>query len=301
MTANNCKPLRMAIIGLGKMGRLHLKTWQRIPEVQVAAIVDHDTRLTEWVEKQGAAFLDDVRALPGLIDFAVVATPSAAHLDSALPLLEAGIHCLIEKPLALDFSASRTLVSAARSHQTLLAVGHSERFNPSIHLAHSAVAAKECTVEVIRAAPYASTQSDSDVVQDLMVHDIDWILQALGPPLGEVNVLEKRSRKGQLSHVSCRLSFADGKRVTLTACREADVKRRHVVLLEGNQVSQLIDLDSPVSADEPDALTRQAMAFLHALQGRPSPIALGSQALAVMHLSDRVRLRCMSSTEGVTA
>lgn len=287
-------PLRLAIVGLGKMGQLHCATWRRIPGVRLTALVDSDPAMATWAAEQGVAFANDCRALHGTIDLAVIATPSAQHLESALPLLEAGIHCLVEKPLALDFAACRQLVSAAQQRGVLLAVGHSERFNPAIHLARNALSGPASQAEVVRAVPRPRTAqtSDCDVVQDLMVHDLDWLIDAFGPPQEDICVLAWRSQHGQLSHVRCQLTFAAGRRVDLTACREGDRRQRQVLLRDSDAQARVINLDVPRPSHEPDALTRQALAFLQALDGKPSPIALGRHALAVMDIGDRIRRGC---------
>ncbi|MFV3367646.1 Gfo/Idh/MocA family protein [Pseudomonas sp. NY15435] len=294
MSATLYEPLRVAVVGLGKMGRLHCSAWQRIPDVRLTTLVECDARQAAWATTLGLPCLDSAQALVGKVDVAVIATPSDRHVDSALPLLEAGIHCLVEKPLALTFSECRQLVEAGRRCGALLAVGHSERFNPALHLARSALSGHVPCVEVIRAAPAAqgSQRSDSDVVQDLMIHDIDWLLDTLGTPDDDVRVLEWRRQEGQLSHVRCQLTFADGRRVNLTACRESTNRQRHVRLYEGDVANRVIDLDVRYASHEPDALTRQAQAFLMALRGEPSPIALGNQALQAVLLGERIRNGC---------
>ncbi|MGC4009018.1 MAG: Gfo/Idh/MocA family oxidoreductase [Pseudomonas sp.] len=288
------KPLRVAVVGLGKMGRLHCAAWQRLPDVRLTTLVDCAPEQIAWATDQGMTCLDSADALIGKVDVAVIATPSDRHVDSAQPLLEAGIHCLVEKPLALTFAGCRQLIEASRRGGALLAVGHSERFNPALHLARSALSGQAPCVEVIRAAPTppGSTRGDSDVVQDLMIHDIDWLLDTLGTPDGEVRVLEWRQQQGQLSHVRCQLNYPNGRRVNLTACRESPHRQRQVRLYEGDMANRVIDLDVRYASHEPDALTRQAQAFLMALRGEPSPIALGSQALEAVLLGERIRNGC---------
>lgn len=287
-------PPRVAIVGLGKMGRLHYSAWQRLPDARLTTLVDCNPEQVDWASAQGMSCLDNVQALPGTVEVAVIATPSDRHVDCALPLLESGIHCLVEKPLALTFAGCRQLIEASRRSGALLAVGHSERFNPALHLARSALSGHAPCVEVIRAAPntQGSPRSDSDVVQDLMIHDIDWLLDTLGAPESDVSVLEWRRQGGQLSHVRCQLSFADGRRVNLTACRESSTRQRQVTLFDGEVANRVIDLDVRYASHEPDALTRQAQAFLMALRGEPSPIALGSQALEAVLLGERIRNGC---------
>ncbi|WP_157715178.1 Gfo/Idh/MocA family protein [Pseudomonas sp. PB120] len=293
MTSLN-KPLRLGIVGLGKMGRLHCKSWRQVPGIQLRALVDNDPGKAEWAAEQGCEFFSDSRALLGKVDLAVIATPSSEHLGSALPLLEGRIHCLVEKPLALDFAACRQLVLAAQQHQVLLAVGHSERFNPAIQLAQQALAGPVSRADILRVVPrLMAGMADTDVVLDLMVHDIDWLLDTLGEPGGEIRILEHRRSAGQLSHVRCELAFAGGKRVNLTACREDQVRRQ--VILHGPDESRIIDLDQTGLSHQPDALTRQALAFVQSLGGRRSAIALGRDALAVMDLSERIRQHCSIS------
>lgn len=287
-------PLRAAIVGLGKMGRLHCAAWQRLPDVRLTTLVDCAPEQIAWATAQAMTCLDSAEALVGRVDVAIIATPSDQHVDCALPLLEAGIHCLVEKPLALTFAGCRQLVDASRRSGALLAVGHSERFNPALHLARSALSGHAPCVEVIRAAPppQRSLKSDSDVVQDLMIHDLDWLLDTLGAPEEELRLLEWRRQDGQLSHVRCQLNYANGRRVNLTACRESDRRQRQVRLYEGDMANRVIDLDVRYASHEPDALTRQAQAFLMALRGEPSPIALGSQALEAVLLGERIRNGC---------
>lgn len=286
-------PLRVGIVGLGKMGLLHGKTWQRLAGVQLVAVVDADPAKAAWAAAHGCAFFGQSRALVGLVDLAIIATPSSDHALSTLPLLEAGIHCLVEKPLALDFASCRQLVACAHQHQALLAVGHSERFNPAIHLARRALAGSACLAEIVRVVPRpAQHRSDSDVVQDLMVHDLDWLLDVLGKPHDDIRILEQRQYAGQLAHVRCELKFAAGTRVRLTACRDDAQQRRQVILHHPHAERQVIELGAAIPQGQPDALTRQAMALLQALRGEASSIALGQAALAVMNLGERIRQQC---------
>lgn len=294
MSAAPSKSLRVAIVGLGKMGRLHCTAWQRLADVRLTTLVDCDPAQITWAAAQGMICLERAEDLVGTVDVAVIATPSDQHVNSALPLLEAGIHCLVEKPLALTLAGGRQLIDASRRGGALLAVGHSERFNPALHLARSAMSGHAPCIEVIRATPASpdTLRSNSDVVQDLMIHDIDWLLDTLGAPEIDVRVLEWRRQEGQLSHVRCQLSFADGRRVNLTACREGTSRQRQVRLYEDDMANRVIDLDVRHASHEPDALTRQAQAFLLALRGEPSPIALGKQALDAVQLSERIRSSC---------
>lgn len=292
--------LRVGIVGLGKMGALHLQTWQRLSQVSLTALADCNPARADWAKAQGCVFCSDSHELAPYIDIAIIATPTWAHLESTLPLLAAGVHCLVEKPLALDFAVSRKMVASARQHQVLLAVGHSERFNPAIHLARAALAEEPDAMEIIRMVPRPSASAaDSDVVQDLMVHDLDWLLAEFGQAPSTIHILEKRRSGEQLSHVSCELVFP-GRKVRLTASCLNGTRRREIRLPQASGGCRVINLDPGFPQQGPDALTRQALAFLQALQGAPSDIALGEDVLTVMNLSDQIRRRC-ATTEAVVS
>ncbi|MCM2253560.1 MAG: Gfo/Idh/MocA family oxidoreductase, partial [Ramlibacter sp.] len=138
--------LHLAIVGLGKMGHRHWRTWRRFSGADITAVVDTDSQAALWAQEQGIAFFRDTAELVGRVDAAVIATPAARHVSSALPLLDAGIHCLVEKPIAIELADGERLVASAARHGALLAIGHSERFNPGVQRAREATA---CALERI--------------------------------------------------------------------------------------------------------------------------------------------------------
>lgn len=290
-------PLRLGIVGLGKMGQLHASAWQRIPGVQLTAMVDLDPHKATLTQRQSLAFFEQSQALVGKVDIAVIATPSDAHLATALPLLAAGVHCLVEKPLALDLASCNALVSCAQQHNTLLAVGQSERFNPAIRKVRSELARQpRGRAEVVRMVSRTMPGPfDADVVQDLMVHDLDWLIDVLGKPHRQIRILEQRMQADQLCHVHCELTFPGDRRVQLTASRESTYQRRQVILHDEHRGEvHTVDLNAAVAPGQPDALTLQAHDFVQALLGKASTIALGHSALDVMSLSENIRQQCMA-------
>lgn len=285
------KKLRLGIVGLGKMGMLHWRTWRRFADVEVTALVDTNPALAPWAAEQGIPFFRSAAELVGCVDAAVIATPAGDHVSCALPLLAAGIHCLVEKPIALDVADGERLVAAAARHGALLAIGHSERFNPGVRLVRDATAVSR--IEVFRMAPLrTSGNADADVVQDLMVHDLDWVIDLLGQMPSGFRVKDARWLDGSLSYVSCELSFAQDVQILLTASREETVGRREVVVHAARGKPRSIDLSIVSGSAAIDPLTLQARAFLDALRGKASAIATGSEALLATELGDRIRAHC---------
>lgn len=288
------RELRLAIVGMGKMGMLHWRTWQAIAGVKLVAGIDTDARkVMHHSEGSGRPAFHRCEDLIGHIDAAVIATPADQHLRCALPLLRCGIHCLIEKPIALDHADGVQLVAAARTHHACLAVGHSERFNPVIANAYKLIEGVS-DIEVLRlATPGQGTPVD--VVLDLMVHDLDWLMHALQQAPETIHVLAARRGGCSLAYVSCELGFPGGRRVRLTASRTAKARCRELLLHHRIDGVQRIDLDGASMHPGQDPLTRQAHAFLNFLCGKDSHIASGNEALSAMELGRRIRSACADS------
>lgn len=285
--------LRLGIVGLGRMGLLHWRTWRRFSDVEITALVDTDPALAVWAGEQGIAFFRNGAELVGRVDAAVIATPAGEHVSCALPLLAAGIHCLVEKPIALDVADGERLVAAAARHGALLAIGHSERFNPGVRRVRDANASAPGRIEVFRMAPVRSSgNADADVVQDLMVHDLDWVINLLAQMPSSFRVNDARWLDGVLSYVSCELSFVQNVQVVLTASRLETVGRREVLVHGTRGRTRAINLSIDSGSAALDPLSLQAHAFLAALQGKASLIATGREALLVTELADRIRAQC---------
>lgn len=291
--------LRLAIVGLGRMGLLHWQTWQAISEVDLVAVVETDER--KVFSNNGVFPKNHRRAedLVGDIDAAIIATPPDQHLPCALPLLRAGIHCLIEKPLALNLTDVAMLIDTAARHHARLAVGHSERFNPTIRLAQEISLRELQCIEVFRMAT-PGVNSQTDVVHDLMVHDLDWLLQTLGRPAEHVRVLQVGHTARTLARVSCEIFFQGAPAVKVTASRIEKVPRRELILHGKGGTNALMDLNCAPFETGNDPLTLQARAFLKLLHGLASPIATAAEILPVMELGERIRADCLAAVDDRT-
>lgn len=288
--------LRLAIVGLGKMGMLHWRTWQAIPDVELVAAVDTDMHKVSRITGELPGSHHRPEDLIGAIDAAIIATPPDQHLPCALPLLNAGVHCLIEKPLALTLADSTKLITAAAMHHARLAVGHSERFNPEIRRASEIPLSGLRSIEVFRMATLG-VDLQEDVVHDLMVHDLDWLLNALDRPPEGIRIIQAKRVAGSLSRVSCELFFSDGPEIRITASRIENKRRRELILHGMNGEATRIDLNcTPYKAGN-DPLTLQAHAFLDLLSGKASSIATGMEILPVMALGERIREACPATED----
>ena len=214
----------MAVVGAGRMGANHVRTCARLEGARLVAVVDPDEdRAGTLTDEHGGEPLASVEALlerfPDL-RAAAVATPTGHHLATARPLLERGVACLIEKPLAPTAAEARELADLAARHGAVLQVGHTERFNPAV----AAVRQLGVTPRFIdgdRVAPMSFRSLDVGVVMDLMIHDLDIVLMLVQSPLEEVDAVGVSVIGEHEDVCSARLRFASGCVVNMTASRLA--------------------------------------------------------------------------------
>lgn len=171
---------RVALIGLGAMGRNHLRVLSDLEGVELAAVCDQDGKAVEAASLKhsvpGYRSWDDMLERERL-DAAVVALPTGFHAQAGLAVLEHGLNVLIEKPIASSLDEGRKLVAAAKQAGKLLAVGHIERFNPAVKELQRRLAAGEIgriyQIQARRLGPFPARIRDVGVVVDLATHDVD--------------------------------------------------------------------------------------------------------------------------------
>lgn len=296
-TAERSRPTRLAIVGFGKMGRLHLRAFRRIAGVEIVGAVDVDPPRASEAEAEGVSFAAEIGGLAGTIDAAVIATPPDRHAEVAVPLLEAGVDCLVEKPIALSPAEARRMVAAAEAGGARLAIGQNERFNVQIERALAVLGQGAGEAAVVRRSTFANGCRQTDVVQDLMVHDLDWILRHEANAACEIAIREARARGGRLDHVLCHLDF--GTRRYLLAASHADGRRERTIEVRRDGADpRVFNLIDPAGPGEPDPLMRQAQSFLELRAGRASDLSSGREALAVMALTETVRAHGLRFADG---
>jgi UDP-N-acetylglucosamine 3-dehydrogenase len=171
--------LKIAVAGLGSMGRQHVRVLSEMPEVQIVAAVDVSTEARARVEQNlSVPMLSDWRQLLDTeADAAVVALPTPDHYEVAKELLAAGKHVLVEKPIAVTSEQAEELVEEAQRADRVFMVGHVERFNPAVRALRTLLAEGSLgdivTFAARRVGVARPVAPRTDVVIDLAIHDID--------------------------------------------------------------------------------------------------------------------------------
>jgi len=222
--------LRLAVVGVGHLGRIHARLAANIPEIELVAVVDpRPEQCAAVAAETGAKPVAEYRDLVGEADAAVVATPTFTHHRVAGDLIRGGVHVLVEKPLAPTLTEAEELVQLARRAHVVMQVGHVERFNPALVSVQSRLEQPKF-IEARRQSGYTFRSTDVGVVMDLMIHDIDVALSLVKAPVTHVDALGVSVLGDHEDMVSARLRFANGAVASLTASRTsyAPARTMHV-------------------------------------------------------------------------
>ncbi len=171
---------QVAVIGVGNMGRNHARVYSEIEGVDLVAVSDSDEPQAKSVADEFSckSYYDYRKMLKEeQIDAVSIAVPTNLHHRVALDCIKAGVHVLVEKPIADTIEASREMVEESRAAGVVLTVGHVERFNPGVtrlkELIDDGVLGEITSINARRVGIYPPSLGDANVVLDLAVHDID--------------------------------------------------------------------------------------------------------------------------------
>jgi predicted dehydrogenase len=222
------------------MGQYHVGVYSELTGVNLAGVVDiNEARGSEIAKKYRTAFYKDFKSLFGKVDVVSIAIPTSMHYDVAKECLQAGVHCLVEKPITNDLAQAEELFNIAQKNGAILHVGHVERFNGAVQELSKAVR-DPIFIESRRLGPFDPRIKDDGVVLDLMIHDIDIILNLVKSPVVEINAIGATVFSEKEDIVNVQLRFENGCLANILASRATQEKIRTLAV---TQRSEYIFLD----------------------------------------------------------
>jgi predicted dehydrogenase len=226
--------LRVGVVGVGHLGFHHARNYARMPDVELAAVVDIDgDRAQEVASELEAKWFTRSEDVIGRVDAVSIAVPTTSHHDVAMQFLSEGIHTLVEKPLTSTVEDGRALVEKARSSGLVLQVGHVERYNPAVEAVVSHIEEPRF-IECHRLAPFVPRGVDVDVVLDLMIHDIHLAQSFVRASVKNVDAIGVAVLTPTEDIANARLEFQNGCVANLTASRVSKDKLRKVRVFQRN-------------------------------------------------------------------
>jgi predicted dehydrogenase len=301
--------LRVAVVGVGYLGRHHARILADLPGVRLAAVVDtNEPRAREIAAAYGATPLFDAAMIEnGDVDAVTIATPTVSHHAIAKRLLEGGLPVLVEKPMTRTQVEADELIATADRAGLPLAVGHTERFNPAVTAALPLVTNPRF-VEVHRLGTFPERSLDIDVVFDLMIHDLDILLATVRSEVVGIEAVGVPVLTGRVDIANARLRFGTGCIANVTASRISRDRVRKVRFFQpetylsidySSQEVERYGLDcSPggppsivggrldVARQEPLRLELQD--FVRVVRERGRPIVAGEDGRRALALAQRI-------------
>ena len=318
MSADPIVPVKVGVIGIGNMGWHHARVLSLLRDADLIGVADPDPERGHLATEQfGCRWFADYREMLSEVEAVCIAVPTLLHHPVGLACLQAGLHVLIEKPIAASQDEATALINAAHQAHRLLQVGHIERFNPAFRELIKVVANEEVVVlEGRRHSPHSDRANDVSVVLDLMIHDIDLVLELAQAPVVRLAAAGGRTAEGPIDYVNATLGFENGVVASLTASK---MSHRKIRSLSAHCLSSLVETDflnhtlhihrrahEWVSADHGELLYRndgfieevsttsieplyaELEHFLQCVRGRETPAVDGLQASRALKLADLI-------------
>ena len=269
---------RAGVLGVGSLGFHHARILRDVSGAEMAGVWDDDpARLAHVAQELGVRAFRSRDELLESVDAAVIAVPTTAHAEVALAALDAGVHLLIEKPIAHTLEEANAIVSTAAAKGLTVQTGHVERFNGALRACEPYLEDPRF-VESHRLAPFNPRGTDVAVVLDLMIHDIDLVLGLVGRGVESLDAIGVPVLTPSADIANARINFENGAVANITASRVSFEKMRKVRFF---QQSGYISLDLAAGKGE----------FLRLKPGERLPEGSELGMAALLGVVERVELK----------
>ncbi len=328
------EPLRVIVIGGGRLGQFHAAKLAARADVRLIGIVEPSAERRDELSREGFPVFADASRIPGEVQAAVVAAPTTLHGRIVRSLLADGIDVLVEKPIASSAAEARQMVALAETAGRILQVGHIERFNPAFAAAAQNIASP-WLIEAVRCGPFTGRSFDVGVVLDLMIHDLDLILNLTDSFPASIAASGRALLGGNEDVAEARIEFENGCVAVLQASRITRQPRREMKIWTRSAIAEIDFAAGKVSltrihpdlqagrfrpADLPaaevrriqpefhevympeeivvcekrDALAAEIADFVECVRTRRTPIVDGAAGLAALQIAEAI-LQAISS------
>jgi predicted dehydrogenase len=298
------KKMRIAVIGVGYMGEKHARILSAFQDANLAGVCDTSEQRRKRVASDfRTSAYEDYHDLIGKVDGVSIATPTKFHYAIARDFLMNGVHVLVEKVITSSEKEASELIEKARKKKLVLQVGHVERYNPAVIKLEELVS-KPRFIECHRVGPYPNRGTETNVVKEVMIHDLDIILNLVNSPIKSVDAFGAEILSKTTDIVSARVHFTSGCVANITASRVSEKVVRKIRIFQPNSyisldyINQTIDvlqkgegntikkISVPVEKKEP--LKEELRDFIDCMQYNRQPRVSGEDGLKSLQLANLI-------------
>lgn len=300
------KKMRFGVVGAGKLGGFHSRTLSTMPEVELVGVSDPNLMRAQTLAwEYNCVAYKSMEEMLNQVDALVVAAPTQLHADIGTKALNAGVHVLMEKPIANSEEGARRMLDAAEKNKLVLQVGHSERFNPAVveTLKH-VKSPRYVTIE--RLGPFDPRVAATGVTLDLMIHDLDIILTMIDSDVESFEAIGASMLSSHEDICNVRLKFRNGCVADITASRATMEASRRMRIYQPDAyisvdyvssrvkiyskktpvINSLADIDVSFPKLEPKQPIREELKhFIDCIKTSKTPTPSGEKGLKAVRLA----------------
>ncbi|MBU0533926.1 MAG: Gfo/Idh/MocA family oxidoreductase [Candidatus Omnitrophica bacterium] len=298
------KRIRVAVIGVGYMGQRHARIFSEIENASLVGVCDSsDEQRDKIASNFDTTPYSDYRQLIGKVDGVSIATPTKFHYLIAKYFLENGIHVLVEKVITSSEKEALELIELSIKNKLVLQVGHVERYNSAV-IKLGEIVSSPLFIECHRVGPYPGRGTETNVVKEVMIHDLDIILQLVNSPVKSIDAVGAEVLSKTADIVNARIHFASGCVANVTASRVSEKALRKIRIFQKNSYisldyfNQTIDMlekgegntikKTPVPIDKKEPLKEELKDFLDCVQYNRQPKVSGEDGLKALQLANLI-------------
>lgn len=310
------KKLRGAVIGVGYLGTFHAQKYKNNPNVELIGVCDAFPAQADKVAAElGVKSFHRPEDLIGQVDLVTIAASTLSHFEVAKMFLQNGVHVNVEKPITATVPQAEELVALAQKNNLKLAVGHIERFNPSVNEMKKHIKNPK-TIELVRTAPYKTRGADVSVLHDLMIHDMDLLFWLSGSEVESIIASGTTLVSQELDTCSASFKMKNGVQGIITVSRVATNPQRSVRIVQddctmfgntgiheiekvekGDGTPEQLTKVTKWTVNKEDALQKETDAFIDCVLNNTTPVVTGLDGLKALKAIEQVQnLICTPAT-----
>lgn len=295
--------VRVGIIGVGYLGTQHARILSYLEEAELKGVADIDLNKSMLIgNRHRVPYYQNYEDMLDEIDAGIVAAPTSEHFAITKNLLKLGKSVLVEKPMTDTVDQAEQLVSLAKNNHLVLHVGHLERFNPAVEALQDLISEPKF-IEVQRLGSFSARSLDTNVVLDLMIHDLDIILDLIRDEVKVIRSSGIHVLSEKFDIANARLEFKSGCVATLTASRVHQGKVRNLRIFEPTAYYSIDYIDQEVKVfplngrqtdirtlkiKKEEPLKKELQNFFKCIQDGKSRKVSGEEGLRALRLAHQV-------------
>lgn len=298
------KKMRVAVIGVGYMGEKHARIFSTFQDSSLVGVCDSSEERRKKVASDfNTKAYKDYHELIGKVDGVSIATPTKFHYLIAKDFLMSGVHVLVEKTITSSEEEASQLIEQARKKKLILQVGYVERYNPAV-VKLAELVLNPLFIECHRMGPYPGRGTETNIVMEVMIHDLDIISHLVNSTVKSVDAFGAEVFSKTTDIANARIHFTSGCVANITASRVSEKVLRKIRIFQPSSyisldyINQTIDIlkkgedntikKTPIPIEKKEPLREELRDFLDCMKYNREPRVSGEDGLKSLQLANLI-------------